>query len=283
MYFLLTNDNNKLDILSCKHKNYNTYPICQDDLCQFNKNHKFIRFILLPHSYKFSPRFWRYETYYDPIYINTKDLIIGDPINLFSIKTIKFLEKLQIEIGPSYINGVFSTGDINLIEYLCKKYINLFIQDLNTYLYTATDNNHLHVLEWFKNSKLLSNNYSSMSIECCSSKGNIKILEWWKNSGLPLEYTETALDKASENGHVNVLEWWLNSNLPLKYSKLTLHNNVSILKWLHKANLLDEFINKEYSSNLIIKLSHYTAEELDWLMKTALEYKKKDIKTPSNT
>ena len=45
-------------------------------------------------------------------------------------------------------------------------------------------------------------------IDWASENGHVNVLEWFKNSGYEFKYTSNAIDWASENGHVNVLKWF---------------------------------------------------------------------------
>ena len=50
--------------------------------------------------------------------------------------------------------------------------------------------------------------YSKSEINWASENGHINVLEWFKNSDLEFKYSNWA----SQNGHINVLKWFKNNN-----------------------------------------------------------------------
>lgn len=77
------------------------------------------------------------------------------------------------------------------------------------------------------------------AIDGASRNGQVTSLDWWINSGLPLEYTETALEYASAKNRIAVLEWWKRQNqltgLPLKIGRVmdmaSTAGHVEALEW----------------------------------------------------
>ncbi|KAI5854648.1 hypothetical protein BZA05DRAFT_246894 [Tricharina praecox] len=117
----------------------------------------------------------------------------------------------------------------------------------------ASRKGHIHVLQWWKTSKL-SLRYG-LVMDVASASGQLPVLEWWKNSGLPLEYDRHALRSASYRGEVEVLEWWKRSGLRLIYDKevlveATKFNRVEVLEWWKRSGLTVQYLLIEIEAAL---------------------------------
>ena len=89
----------------------------------------------------------------------------------------------------------------------------------------------------------------SEAIDGASRNGRVASLEWWVNSGLPFEYTETALELASAKNRLSVLDWWLaqsrsgrlGANRALKVGKVmdtaSTAGHVQVLEWWANSQL----------------------------------------------
>ncbi|KAI9151888.1 hypothetical protein HJFPF1_09101 [Paramyrothecium foliicola] len=67
------------------------------------------------------------------------------------------------------------------------------------------------LLNYWKQSKWFTakGQYDEKAIDGASENGHVHVLDWWwRESGVPLCYTEAALEQASANGYLDVLDWW---------------------------------------------------------------------------
>ena len=204
-------------------------------------------------------------------------VVLSDKYNLYNPKTII---KFKLVIDKNYINNVCCLGRVHTLEFLKSSYLfPEFPEYTDNTLIHASNNGHISVLEWWKNSGLPLK-YNNDAINYASLSGHVAVLEWWKNSGLPLQYDDLAVHGASENGHINVLEWWKNSCLKLIYGNILTYPShsdrdlVAVLEWwknsgleiiyttcemdyAHKPHVLEWWKN----SGLELK---YSKEALDW-------------------
>ena len=54
-------------------------------------------------------------------------------------------------------------------------------------------------------------------LDITSQNGHIAVLDWFKNSGFEFKYDENTINCVSENGHISVLDWFKNSGFEFKY------------------------------------------------------------------
>ena len=65
----------------------------------------------------------------------------------------------------------------------------------------------------------------ALAVDGASRNGQVSVLDWWLRSGIPLEYTESALEAASSKNRIAVLDWWKDKHtnptwhLPLKIGR----------------------------------------------------------------
>jgi hypothetical protein len=228
----------------------------------------------------------------------TDRIILGGKYPLCDVETIK---KFDLKITEEYIRNLVKYGKVDVLMFLLEKHNSLISGFTSEALNYASQNGHVNVLEWWKNSglelkydeyalSLASKNghvnvldwwfksglplkYDEYALNHASCYGNINVLDWWKNSGLPLRYNEYALDYASSNGHVEVLTWWKNSGLPLKYSEYALKSleegNVNVLEWWKNSGL-----PLKYNETALYWASFKgLVDVLDWWLKSGLPLK----------
>ncbi|TDL23061.1 hypothetical protein BD410DRAFT_787889 [Rickenella mellea] len=124
-------------------------------------------------------------------------------------------------------------------------------------------------LDWWKDSGLHVE-YTEASLENASAKNHVHILEWWKRSRLSLKIGRV-MDAASSAGHVAVLEWWLHSQLEFKYDKqalhhASLHGKVDVLEWWFRSGLQLIFDQDA----LVLATRHNRPEVLEWWDRSGL-------------
>jgi hypothetical protein len=157
--------------------------------------------------------------------------------------------------------------EIQSFDVLNKTNLNIFVVENNKVLYkndiikNASENGHVEILEWFKNSGY-EFNYDEDAINKASENGHVEILEWFKNSSYEFNYDEDAINKASKNGHIEILEWFKNSGYEFKYNNIS-SLNIDVLEW---------FKNYGYKFKNNIDLIDRAAlfgdiEVLEWLKK----------------
>jgi hypothetical protein len=135
--------------------------------------------------------------------------------------------------------------EIQSFDILHKTDLNIYVIENNKVLYknniinNASENGHIQVLEWFKNSGY-EFKYDNYAISYASKSGNIKVLEWFKNSGYEFKYDVRAINWASDKGNIKVLEWFKNSKYEFKYSEWAINNasmrgHVEVLEWFKNS------------------------------------------------
>jgi hypothetical protein len=61
--------------------------------------------------------------------------------------------------------------------------------------------------------------YATNEIDGASENGHVAVLQWWKDSGLRCRYSSNVMDLASSNGHDVILKWWKISGLKCKWTE----------------------------------------------------------------
>jgi hypothetical protein len=239
-------------------------------------NAHFIRIVILPKIISNTFTYSLIDKYIEPSWTRTRtgnyyissckcdnDIILSEPYPLYNLKTIQML---GLQIDSSYVKGACAVGNIELLTYLFINYINMF-DDHATCLHIASTHGHLHVLNWWKNSKLpihFSNNLLHVPHDSC-----VNILEWWRNTGAKIEcYHESLINHASIDGHIEILNWWKNLGIPLKYDPSFIlciaseRGHVKVLEWWKKSGLpLD---NLEYWGVLDTASENNHINVLEW-------------------
>jgi hypothetical protein len=108
-------------------------------------------------------------------------------------------------------------------------------------------------------------------IDGASRNGQVASLDWWLTSGLPLEYTESALEYASARNHIPVLEWWRQTKLPLKIGRVmdmaSTTGHVGVLEWWFRYEH-----DIHYDKHAMYHAScHGKVEVLQWWLSSGLQ------------
>ena len=64
----------------------------------------------------------------------------------------------------------------------------------------------------FKNSEFKFK-YNENAINSASENGHVHILEWFKNSGFEFKYNKQSIKMACKHGHTHILEWFEKTGL----------------------------------------------------------------------
>jgi hypothetical protein len=144
----------------------------------------------------------------------------------------------------------------------------------------ASRNGQTASLDWWLNSGLPFE-YTDSALEYASSKNQIAVLEWWKQhqDRVPLKVGRV-VDMASTAGHVQALEWWATSQIEFKYDKNALHHascqgRIDVLNWW-----LGSGLQLKYDQDaLIVASRHNRPDVLEWWDKCGLplQYRMCDI------
>jgi hypothetical protein len=116
---------------------------------------------------------------------------------------------------------------------------------------TAAHNGRVDVLNWWQTMHTVYPEDFPLPNACAiadaiggaSRAGHVESLDWWLESGLPFEYTETALEHASAKNQLHVLEWWRKqrNRLPLKVGRVmdtaSAAGHVATLDWWARSGL----------------------------------------------
>ena len=177
-------------------------------------------------------------------YVFVTDTLIYRELNILKDRNVSFpavhvesdaelpsFTKLQLN-NKNMIKIYYELGLINILKKI-KTNNEIFVSGDS--INCASENNHINILDWLKDSDL-EFEYTENAIDSASTNGHINILEWFKNSNLEFKYTDNAIDLASTNGHINILEWFLNSNLEFKYTDYAINlasknGHINILEW----------------------------------------------------
>ena len=213
---------------------------------------------------------------------------------------------------------------VNVLEYLFTHHRAIFLSMYKDDLLPITASLHgrTAVLTWWKHLHdshpdiipLPKSRSVAEAIDGASRNGQVASLDWWLHSGIPLDYTETALESASSKnqlpvldwwkekslsprwrlalkigrvmdmastaGHVDALEWWAGSQLEPKYDRQALyhascHGKVDVLQWW-----LGSGLQMIFDQDVLTGASrHNRPEVLEWWDKSGLpvQYRMCDI------
>ena len=138
-------------------------------------------------------------------------------------------------------------NEIKSFDILQKTDLNIFVVENNKVLYKnniincASENGHIQVLEWFKNSGY-EFKYTEDATNGASINKHIEVLEWFKNSGYEFKYDIWMVNNASQYGNIKILEWVKNSGYTFKYNVYAIiwasrFKNVEILEFFKNRNV----------------------------------------------
>ncbi|ORZ38392.1 hypothetical protein BCR44DRAFT_1429160 [Catenaria anguillulae PL171] len=131
-------------------------------------------------------------------------------------------------IGKEYVGTLLDWGAkyglIELLElgYTIDPQCLVFSVQAPLLLQVATDQGHVHVLEWWQanNLPVVQGQLGPYDLDAaCTHERSVKVLDWWvRKSGLTCyQYSERAVFNATSNNCVAVLEWWKSkSGLPVR-------------------------------------------------------------------
>lgn len=130
-----------------------------------------------------------------------------------SITTIEWLYHNKCPFENSCHITAANYGNLNIIQWLLSK--DILFDDILDIITTATENNHLNILEWSMNSSFI----------------NTSILQ---------DYINLIFETAIDNNHLNILIWLVENNYPLDQNKcINIANNLlpnrynrEIINWL---------------------------------------------------
>ena len=180
-------------------------------------------------------------------YYLLKFLFIADIVKLKSVNRHlnKLITKTKIDqemmqlIGVSkdkIMNECYKRGLLKILKNYHQNNKNIFIHNG---LVTTSENGHIAILHWFKNSGF-EFKYYNWAVNCASLNGHVSVLDWFKNSGFEFKYSENAINCASQNGHISVLDWFKNSGFEFKYGEYainyaSLNGHISVLDWFKNS------------------------------------------------
>ena len=143
--------------------------------------------------------------------------LVNNLLNKLITKT-KINQQMMQLIGISknkIMKKCYEQGLLKILKNYHQNNKNIIIQDG---LEITSQNGHISVLDWFKNSGF-EFKYDKWAINYASESGHIAVLDWFKNSGFEFKYDECAINNASQNGHIAVLDWFKNSGFEFKYDE----------------------------------------------------------------
>ncbi|EIN06732.1 hypothetical protein PUNSTDRAFT_136570 [Punctularia strigosozonata HHB-11173 SS5] len=174
-------------------------------------------------------------------------------------------------------------GYVNVLEYFLIHHRPIFTSLFQGAIIpiTASFHGRTHVLSWWRraseqdhNRDVLPTLTPSCVAECvdgASRNGQVLSLDWWLASGIPLEYTDTALEYASARNHIPVLEWWRQTKLPLKIGRVmdmaSTAGHVGVLEWWFRYEH-----DIHYDKQALYHAScHGKVEVLQWWLNSGLQ------------
>ncbi|OSX61629.1 hypothetical protein POSPLADRAFT_1181682 [Postia placenta MAD-698-R-SB12] len=174
---------------------------------------------------------------------------------------------------------------VNVLEYFFTQHRQMFLRMYRNDLLPITASLHgrTAVLLWWKHTReqhpeiLPPPKQSSVAeaIDGASRNGQVASLDWWLFSGLPLEFTETALESASAKNQILVLNWWKQQftarGLPLKIGRVmdmaSTAGHVEALEWWARSAL-----DFKYDRQALYHAScHGKVDVLQWWLNSGLQ------------
>ena len=122
-----------------------------------------------------------YLIYFLPIKEIIKLCLVNRSLNKLVTESVIYLEYVQLKniYKPDILIDCYEKGLINVLQNFHRNGKNIFVRD---------------------------------GLNYASENGHVAILDWFKDSGLEFKYSNYAIDYASRNGHVAVLDWFKKLN-----------------------------------------------------------------------
>jgi hypothetical protein len=136
----------------------------------------------------------------------------------------------QIIISGLDMDNAARRGQILLLDWWLKEsgYTKSKLPFTNLAFEWAIKENHIHVLEWFRKAKLISD--TKCIVDSANLFGRINVLEWLKHNGFSLQYKINPIDLAAVYEYEQVIWWWAyKSGEPLIF-KMPTASYVSMLR-----------------------------------------------------
>ena len=171
----------------------------------------------------------------------------------WAIRQFKSLAQTNSAIAPLYLRVVVREGNLDTL-----KSLNVDKSQLSAILWEAIKRNHVHILNWTRESQLLTPNKSTYSgildweletdappptvhhvtrdvgyCETAASDGHLEALQWLRANGF--EWDWRTCREAVFNGHIEILKWAVNNGCPKNEpccSAAAHTGNLECLKWL---------------------------------------------------
>ncbi|KAI8799661.1 hypothetical protein BJ742DRAFT_129037 [Cladochytrium replicatum] len=138
---------------------------------------------------------------------------------------------------------------------------------------SASENGHVAVLEWWRNSGLELRWTVHRSLGVSSSYGRVDVLEWWLKSGLQRHSWGIVFETAIRHGRIEVLEWWkckeLTFETPISLDVPSARGHLKVLEWCRACGM--ELCWTERAMDEASKAKHI--DVLEWWRTCGLELK----------
>ena len=138
----------------------------------------------------------------------------------------KLLFKKYSIFTESIMNGVASSGNLELLKWIRKKGYEITLHVSNT----ASINGQLEVLKWIYEND--NTNIINFICEHVAKYGYLEILKWAREKGFAMD--RFTCSNAALNNHIEILKWAYENGCPWDEStckNLALNGQLAVLKW----------------------------------------------------
>lgn len=146
----------------------------------------------------------------------------------------------------------------------------------------ASRNGHVVALDWWLHSGIPMQ-YTESALEMASAKNQLEVLAWWKRKSKEhrlVMKVGKVMDTASTAGHVDVLDWWARNLPEIKYDRQAMyhascHGKVDVLQWW-----LNSGLQLIFDPDVLVGATrHNRPEVLEWWDKSGvpIQYRMCDI------